>query len=342
MAHHTNMRRRQMLLAAAAGASGFAMQARAKGKDKVSLLYLPVTDYAPFFVAQGKGYMDAYDIDLELLPKDATAETVPMVAGGLVTAGGASWSAGVFNAAAAGSGVVAVADFARVPVKGRSSVHFMLSPAMAQAGTTVAGLKGKRIGILGAGAFTEYFAAQVLKTGGLTLSDVQIVNLTVPTFGQAFANGAIDAGVVFEPFATLFEERNIAKPLAGDFARGTDLGFILVNADFLKAKEDVVVRMLAGYLRAVRHLQSGGWQDPATRAVVLKYVKIDPGLLGRIGVPTIDEAGAIDLASVKVQEAFFRSAGKLSYTKPLDWNTFYPSGVIAKAAALLAKEGHAR
>ncbi len=335
MTSNTHILRRHLLLGAAMGTIG--LPAFAQSKDKVSLLYLPVTDYAPFFVAKEKGYFDAFNVNVDLLPKDATAETVPMVAGGLVTAGGASWSAGVFNAAAAGAGVSVVGNLARVPTKGRSSVHFMLSPAMAQAGATVPSLKGKRVGVLGAGAFTEYFAAQVLKTGGLGLADVQIVNLTVPTFGQAFANGAIDAGVVFEPFATMFEQKDIAKLMPGDWARGTEVGFILVNTDFLKAKEDVVVRMMAGYLRAVRHLQDGGWQDPATQALMLKYMKIDPAVLGRIGVSTIERSGAIDLASVQSQEAFFRQAGKLSYRKPLDWGAFYQSGVAVKAAALLAK-----
>ncbi|MGB3067733.1 MAG: ABC transporter substrate-binding protein [Ottowia sp.] len=335
MTSSTSILRRHFMLGAATSTLG--LPAMAQNKDKVSLLYLPVTDYAPFFVAKEKGYFDDFNINVELLPKDATAETVPMVAGGLVTAGGASWSAGVFNAAAAGSGVVVVADLARVPTKGRSSVHFMLSPAMAQAGTTVSSLKGKRVGVLGAGAFTEYFAAQVLKAGGLGLPDVQVIHLTVPTFGQAFANGAIDAGVVFEPFATMFEQKNIAKLLPGDYARGTEVGFILVNADFLKAKQDVVVRMLAGYLRAVRHLQDGGWEDAATQALMLKYMKIDASVLNRIGVPTIDRSGAIDLTSVRAQEAFFRQAGKLSYRKPLDWAALYPGEVAAKAAALLDK-----
>jgi NitT/TauT family transport system substrate-binding protein len=312
--------------------------AKAKDKDKVSLLYLPVTDYAPFFVAKEKGYFDAFDVDLELLPKDATAETVPLVASGRVTVGGASWSAGVFNAAAAGSGVAAVADFARVPTSGRSSVHFMLSPALAAQGVvSSAALKGKRIGVLGAGAFTEYFAATVLKTGGLTLGDVEIVHLTVPTIAQAFANGAIDASVVFEPFATLFEEKSIATILPGDFARGVDLGFILVNSDFLKAKEDVVVRLVAGFLRAARDLQSGGWQDPATRDIIRKYVKLDTSVMARMGLSFLEENGVIDLASVREQEAFFRQAGQLSYKAPLDFASFYRPDVAAKAVALLAK-----
>jgi len=288
----------------------------AEEKQEVSLLYLPVMDYAPFFVAKEKGYFDEYGIDVELLPKDATAQTVPLVASGRVTAGGASWAAGVFNAAAAGAGVTAIADFARVPRVGRSSVHFMLSPELvSQGATSVADLKGKRIGVLGAGAFTVYYAAEVLKSGGLTLDDVQVVHLTVPTLGQAFANGAIDAGVVFEPFATIFEDKSIAYLLPGDddFARGADIGFLLVNTDFLNANEDVVVRFVAGFLRAARELQAGGWQDPETQSHILKYVKLDPSVFRRMGLPYIEESGALDLDSMSEQEAFFREAGQLAY-----------------------------
>ncbi|MGD9945163.1 MAG: ABC transporter substrate-binding protein [Burkholderiaceae bacterium] len=310
----------------------------AAAKDKLSLLYLPVTDYAPFFVAKEKGYFDAYGLDLDLLPKDATAETVPLVASGRVTLGGASWAAGVFNAAAAGSGVTAVAGFARVPARGRSSVHFMVSPALAAKGLgSPKDLKGKRIGVLGAGAFTVYFAAQALQSGGVALNDVQIVHLTMSTLGQAFANGSIDAGVVFEPFATLFEDKNIARIVPGEFARGVDIGFILVNSDFLKAKEDVIVRTTAAYLRAARELQAGGWKNPATQAHILKYVKLDPAVLNRMGVSYIDESGALDMASIQAQEAFFRQAGQLAYSKPIDWAQFYRKDVVAKANALLAK-----
>lgn len=332
------LRRRTVLASSLAAGSLLGFSLPALAKDKVSLMYLPVTDYAPFFVAKEKGYFDALNVDLELLPKDATSETLPLIASGRVTAGGASWSAGVFNAANAGAGVTAVTDFSRVPRNGRSSVHFMISPALAAQGVTSASaLKGKRVGVLGVGAFTVYFAALVLKTGGLTLNDVQIVHLTVPTFAQAFANGAIDAGVVFEPFATLFEDKAIAKALPGDFARGTDVGFILVNTDFLKAKENVVVRMIAGFLRAARELQAGGWRDPAIREIIRKYVKLDVAVMARMGVSFLQEDGQIDFASVKEQEAFFRQEGQLAYKTPLDLSTFFRADIASKASAMLAK-----
>lgn len=332
--------RRRVLALAGAAAAGVSLAPRAFAKDAVSLMYLPVTDYAPFFVAEEKGYFDALGLNLELLPKDATAETVPLVASGRVTAGGASWAAGVFNAAQAGSGVVAVAQLARVPTTGRLPVHFMLSPALAAQGvSSAAALKGKRIGVLGAGGFTVYLAGQVLASAGLTLNDVQIVHLTVPTLGQAFANGAIDAGVVFEPFATLFEDKNLARTMPGDFGRGTEVGFILVGTDFLKAKEDVVVRMVAGFLRAGRDLQNGGWRDPATRAMIRKYVKLDTAVMDRMGVSVIDENGQIDLASVREQETFFRQAGLLAYKGELDFKRFYRPDIATRAAALLAAGG---
>lgn len=335
----TPSRRHMLQCALSVGALGsWASSGFAATREKMSLLYLPVTDYAPFFVAKEKGYFDDFDIDMELLPKDATAETVPLVASGHVTAGGASWAAGVFNAAAAGSGVTAVADFARVPKQGRPSVHFMISPALAAQGvTSPSALKGKRVGVLGAGAFTVYFAAQVLKAGGLTLDDVQVVHLTVPTVGQAFSNGAIDAAVVFEPFATLFEDKKIAALLPGEFARGTDIGFILVNTDLLKSNEDAVVRMVAAYLRAARELQGGGWKDPATQRHILKYMRLDAAVLGRIGVSYIDENGKLDMPSIRDQEAFFRQAGQLAYKGQLDMSGFHRADVVDKASALLAK-----
>lgn len=308
-------------------------------KAKLSFMYLPVADYAPFFVAKEKGYFDQLGLDVTLVPKDATSETIPLLASGKVVAGGSSWGASVFNAANMGASVSVVAQFARMPTQGKPPARFMISEKLWKEGVRDAGgLKGRRVGVLGAGALTVYFAGLALQQAGLTLDDVQMVNLPMPAFGQAFVNGGIDAGVVFEPFATLFERDAIARPLPSEFANGVEMGFILVNSEFLKTNENAVVRLVAGTMRASRELQAGGWKDPATREFIRKYVKLDTSVIDQIGLAVAAEDAKLDVKSVKAQEAFFQSRGLLAYKGAIDFNRFYRPDIPTKAAALLGAQ----
>ncbi|MFC0386156.1 ABC transporter substrate-binding protein [Muricoccus vinaceus] len=60
----------------------------------------------------------------------------------------------------------------------------------------IAGLKGKRVGFVRA-TTTHYYLSRMLAEAGLSLSDVQLVNLT-PSDGQAaFRSGALDAWAIY-------------------------------------------------------------------------------------------------------------------------------------------------
>lgn len=309
----------------------------AVAQPKMTLMYLPVSDYAPMFVAKEKGYFDALGVDVTLAPKDASSETVPLIAAGRVTAGGLSWAASFFNAAATGSTISVVTQFMRMPQSGRPPAHVMLNQTFADKGLKLADMKGRKFGVLGAGAFTVYLAAQALQSVGLKYDDVEIVHLVPPAFGQAFANGAIDAGIVFEPFATQFEEKKIAVPVSPPgFAAGTEYGILGVNTDYLKANEDAVVRMVAGFLYAARELENGGWKDRPTVDMVRKYMRIEPEMFAKMGLGVTDPKGQIALETVKAQEAFFRSRGWLNYKEPLNYDSFMRTDVALKADKLLA------
>src|SRR5262245_59272052 len=101
--------RRSVVLAGLGAAAAVATPIHARSAStKLSFLYLPIADYAPFFVAKEKGYFEQLGLDVDLLPKDATSETIPLIASGKVAAGGSSWSASVFNAASMGATVTVV------------------------------------------------------------------------------------------------------------------------------------------------------------------------------------------------------------------------------------------
>lgn len=329
-------RRSLLIVAVAALAASTTGPASSAEPTKLTFLYSPFADYAPFFVAKDKGYFDDVGLDVTLATKSGSAETFQLLASANVEAGGATWGAGLFNAINDGATIAIAATIARMPTSGRSPSPFLVSQKAWDAGIqTVADLKGKKVGIPGPGGFGEYSVAKALGKGGLTLADVEAVNIPPPATAAAFANGGLEAGWSIEPFATQIEQEGLGKRLVEDHVPGTELGFIAFNSDFLKANEDAVVRFLAAYLKASRELDSGGWKDPEIKKIVASYTGAPIELLEGISFTVRPANGEIDLASVRDQEAFFRAQKSLTYEGDIDLTKVYRTDLLDKANKLL-------
>lgn len=302
----------------------------------IEFLYSPFTDYAPFFVAQEMGMFERYGVAVSLAPKTGTAETIQLVASGNSEGGAATWGAGLFNSINMGATVTIVATMARMPESGRSPSPFMVSQQAWDDGVrSVEDLRGMRIGMPGPGGFGIYSVALALEMGGLTLDDVEAVYLPPPATAAAFLNGSIQAGWSIEPFATRLEAEGLAQRLVEDHAYGVELGFIAFNTDFVEANEDAIVALLAGYIEASRLLDGGGWTDPEVQAIIGEYTGMEPDLLNDIAYTVRPADGAINLDSVRAQEAFFHSMGALEYEGEIDISQVYRTDLLERANALV-------
>ena len=224
------------------------------------------------------------------------------------------------------------------PAAGRPSPSpLMVSQAAWDAGIrSVEDLRGKRVGIPGPGGFGIYSVAKALEKGGLSVEDVEAVFLPPPATAAAFANGALEAGWSIEPFASALETQGLGRRLVEDHTFGTELGFIAFNQDFVAANEDAVVRFMAGYLKAARLLDNGGWEDDAIIDIVAKYTGTERDTLRGIPYTVRSDDGAIDMDSVREQEAFFRARGALAYEGLANIDEVYRVDLLERANALLA------
>lgn len=326
------------IIALALGAT-LVQPALAQDKAKIEFLYSPYADYAPFFLAEDLGYFDEFGLDVTLTAKGGTAETVQMLASGNVTAGGATWGAGFFNSIHSGATVTVVGTMAKMPDTVPSPSPFMISEKAWESGIhEVKDLKGKRVGIPGPGGFGMYSVAKALEKGGLTVDDVEVVFLPPPATAAAFSNGGLEAGWSIEPFALQLEKEGLGRRLVEDHTFGTELGFIAFNNEFAQTHEDDVVRFLAAFLKAARQLDNGGWSDDKVLDIVAKYTGTAKETLQGIPYTVRSEDGAIDMASVREQEDFFRSQGALAYEGPIDIDSVYRKDLLEKANQLLAAQ----
>lgn len=337
----SSISRRDLIAAAAAAAlaPSFALPAWAEKQPKLEFLYSPYADYAPFFVAKELGYFEDFGAEVTLSPKGDTAETIQMLASGNIEAGGATWGASLFNALDRGATVAIIATLARMPASVPSPSPFMVSQKAWDAGIrSVVDLKGKRVGIPGPGGFGMFSVAKALEKGGLTIEDVEPIYLPPPATAAAFANGALEAGWSIEPFAQQLEKQGLGRRLVEDHTFGTELGLIAFNQDFVVENEDLVVRFMAGHLKAARLLDNGGWQDDKVLEVVSKYTGTEPDTLRGIPYTVRSDDGAIDMASVREQEEFFRKRGALEYEGPADIEGVYRLDLLKRANDLLASK----
>ncbi|MFB9268417.1 aliphatic sulfonate ABC transporter substrate-binding protein [Bradyrhizobium erythrophlei] len=97
----------------------------------------------------------------------------------------------------------------------------------------IADLKGKRIGFT-KGSSAHNIVIQTLEKAGLTYNDITPVCLTPPDAGPAFANGGIDAWVIWDPYFAIGETKQNGRMLVNAHEITKTNSFYIANRDFAK------------------------------------------------------------------------------------------------------------
>ena len=135
----------------------------------------------------------------------------------------------------------------------RSLDHFLVAkPAI----SSLAELKGRRIGILSRGSCDEYFIRRLLQNQGIDPDK----EATLVPLGSAysdsvcFASGRIDAGFMVEPALSSGESKGFFHVLArvGDFFPRYQWGGIFAADSWIQDHRDLLTALMEGYRQTVR------------------------------------------------------------------------------------------
>lgn len=297
---------------------------------KVVMGYVPASIFAPVFVANEKGYFAEQGLDVDLQPLPGGSDMVVLTATGKFDAGIGGIGPAYWNGANQGLPlkIIAPGHAEGSPV----ATPLMISKKNCDSGKikSVKDLKGKKVSVNARGA-TEYWLDQALRTGGLTIKDIDLQTLPFPDAVTALNSGAIDAAMVGEPLATKAEQNGIAVRLLANFpVQNIQPTMIFANDTFLQKHPDAAVGLVAGYLKAARDL-TANFNDPLNLAIIQKYTNVPAALVASSVKPVYSTSGTIDLKSLSTLQTFFRDRGQLDYDKDIDPKTLVDTQYVEKA-----------
>ncbi|HET8522595.1 MAG TPA: ABC transporter substrate-binding protein [Thermomicrobiales bacterium] len=302
---------------------------------KITMGYVPVSIFAPVFVAKEKGYYAEQGLDVSLEPLPGGSDMVVLTSTGkfdvgIGGAGPAFWNAMAQHLPLT---VIAPGHMEGNPV----ATPLMISKKACESGeiTSVADLKGKRVAVNAHGA-TEFWLAKALGTAGLTLNDIDLKFLAFPDAVAALQSGALDASMVGEPLATQAEQSGIAVRLLTDFpVQGIQPTLIYGNNDFLKKNPDAATGLVTAYLKACRDLTGPGFKDPANLAIIEQYTKVPASLIADAVQPVYAVDGTINIDGLNQLQQFFRERDQLEYDTNLDPASFIDTQYVDAALKTL-------
>lgn len=305
-----------------------------EGATKLSVGYMPLSIYAPIYVAYAKGYYAEQGLDVELQSfTNGTDMTVLTSTNdlqiGLTGVGPAFW-----NAIDQGLPlkVIAPGHAEGSPV----ASPLMISKKACEEGTitSVADLAGKRVSVNAPGG-TEFWLDAALRTAGLTIKDVDLQFLTFPDAVTALDAGALDAAIVGEPVATQAEQQGLAVRLLPDFpVQNIQPTMVFANQGWLDENPDAAAGFVAGYLQASRDLMESP-NDPLNLAIINAYTDVPVDLVAESVKPVYAEDGNIDLDSLNQLQSFFANRGLLDYNEPIDPATIVDTQYVDAALTII-------
>ena len=206
-----------VLMAIVSLAVGFVPGAWAAEKVTVGIGGVALMVYLPTVVAKSKGFFAEEGLDVEILDiKGGGSQAASALIGGSV-----DFSANAIDhaikAKARGKDLVAVHSHVRLPV-----MALVVANKYKGVIKSIADLKGRPVGVTSPGSQTHMVLGFLLVKAGLKPDDVKVVGAGGSTMPIALEKDSIHAGMLLDPFFTVFMKQGKGYSLVDMFtAKGT-------------------------------------------------------------------------------------------------------------------------
>ncbi|WP_448812050.1 ABC transporter substrate-binding protein [Agromyces bauzanensis] len=314
-----------LLLAGCAtpAASGTADDASADLRT-VNVGTVPLSLFAPLFIADAKGYFADEGINLNIQTVTSGQDAIPLAANGQLDVLIAGFSAGMFNALGAGLEVNVVGSMALTDGnEDDPSSALLVSSTLKSEVSGIEDLKGRKIAIAGGvGGSGAYFVAEALAREGLSLNDVTVENLGNADMPAALASGGVDAANASVPFnQTAVDDGSafvVSVPPEGMCSTGVIYGDAFAKSELAQPFFDALARGAAD-------VQDGAVYSDENLGILAEATGQDIETLRNtpLFIWLADLAPLTE--ELRTMEEVWMSVGAITYDKPLDPDSYIDS-----------------
>lgn len=244
--------------------------------------------YAPLYLADQMGFFDECGANVTVQVFESKTDSKSALAAGRIQGMSSTIDTHVMSAASGIDLTIVLAEDTSSGGDGLIARNEINS---------VADLAGKTVGLDTTGGASYFWFQYLLSKEGMTLDDVEAVNMSSGDAGAAFVAGELDAAATWEPW--------LSK------ARGTDFGKVLVDSSetpgvivdalamdraFAEAYPDTVAAICQGWYMALDYMAS----DPEEAYDIMKDF-------------TGDDSGEALRATIEAEVTFYDQAANLDY-----------------------------
>ncbi|MBI3076289.1 MAG: ABC transporter substrate-binding protein [Deltaproteobacteria bacterium] len=293
--------------------------ATARGRE-MNVGYLPIYAFLNYFVAIEAGYFQAEGFTIKLHRFTTGGDMIVHLARGTIDAGGGAVAVSFFNGVADGLQVKAVGTTGSQP-KGFGASPILVRKALHDGGhvRSPADLRGRPVALNAPRGTAEYLVARALGRSGLSIDDVRIVTLPFPEMPKAFERGAIDAGLLPDPFAasTLEQGTTVVLVKGDEIVDNPQNGLLYYGKNFLEDRSDVPVRFTAAIIRALREINRQQYRGDEILKALTKYTRVPPHVARKITPYFLHPDNDVNLQSLMDFQAYYMQRRYLKYQAPL-------------------------
>ena len=269
--------------------------------------YAPNTFYAPILVAKQKKWLDE-----ELA---AAGQTITKIRW-------QSFSAGpMMNEAIAGGqlDVIFTGDFPAILGKatgfnirliGISSSGFSSQAGVVLTGspiTSVKELKGKKVATF-KGTTAHHLLALTLKEAGLKITEIELVNLTLPDMNNALQKGDVDAAFLWEPMFSKLELDHSIRVIRDGKGLKNAIAVIEATDDFVAKRRVEAIAVLKAFRRGAELIRKN--PDEAAKLVAAELNQPEPIIRRSLDKFTYGPAFSDDIVNALIgTETFLKDQG---------------------------------
>jgi NitT/TauT family transport system substrate-binding protein len=263
-------------------------------------------------------------VSLELF--SSSVKMLPVLSNAQLDVATGGIAASLFNGVAQGLPILVVAD------KGSTSPNFGTNVLLVAKGAwdrrevrSIKDLKGKPVGILGAGALSEYQLARDLEREGLIINDVQTKYMSFPNAITALGTGGLAAAISSEPFATYGVRTGTAIKFLEwhQVQLNHQAGVIFYHVDFARKRPEAARTFMLGYVRGIRFyhdaLRAGGEKKEELIRILIKHTSAkERDVYNETTWSGLNPDGAALTQSIADQQQFFVKMGRVEKAVPIE------------------------